>query len=120
MSTQDTCCTIVRYFEVPSENLSDFKALCERFVEKAKEETKCLYYGFSFCGNKAHCREGYQDADGILEHLSNVGGLLKEMLQIAKVSRLEVHGPKGELSKLEGPLAELKPDFYALEYGFRN
>ena len=43
MPTPDTCCTLVPYFEVPNENMSDFKALCERFMEKAKTETKCLY-----------------------------------------------------------------------------
>jgi len=30
MSTTDTCCTIVPYFEVPTENLAAFKALCDK------------------------------------------------------------------------------------------
>lgn len=67
-----------------------------------------------------HCREGYQDAGGVLAHLENVGALFKEALKIADLTRLEVHGPERELKKLRGPLAELKPQFFALRDGFRR
>jgi quinol monooxygenase YgiN len=120
MATQDKCCTIVPYFKVPAENLQAFKKLCEAFVEKSSSEPKCLYYGFTFDGNEAHCREGYSDAEGMLTHLENVGALLQEALKIAEISRLEVHGPEGELAKLRGPLAALKPQFFTLEFGFRK
>lgn len=118
--TTDTCCTIVPYFEVPDENLAAFKALCDAFVAQTKLEPACLYYGFSFCGNLAHCREGYRDAAGLLAHLKNVDALLKRALEIAKITRLEVHGPEAELAKLREPLAALKARFYVLECGFRN
>ncbi|UCF95257.1 MAG: hypothetical protein JSW39_14255 [Desulfobacterales bacterium] len=120
MATQDKCCTIVPYFKVQSGKLEAFKALCERFVVKTKEEPKCLFYGFSFAGDQAHCREGYEGAAGVLAHLENVGSLLEEALKIAELSRLEIHGPEEELAKLRGPLAELKPQFFTLEYGFRR
>ncbi|GAB4259129.1 MAG: hypothetical protein Kow0092_07140 [Deferrisomatales bacterium] len=120
MATQDTCCTIVPYFRVRPGKLDEFKALCEQFVEKTRSEPKCLYYGFSFCGDEVHCREGYADADGLLTHLDNVGALLQEALKLADITRLEVHGPEAELAKLRGPLAELKPQFFTLEYGFRK
>ena len=120
MSTQDKCCTIVPYFKVPSGNLEKFKGLCEAFVDKTSTEPKCLYYGFTFDGNEAHCREGYADAEGLLAHLENVGALLQEALKIAEITRLEVHGPEAELAKLRGPLADLKPQFFTLEYGFRR
>jgi quinol monooxygenase YgiN len=120
MSTKDKCCTIVPYFNVPAENLPAFKKLCEAFVEKSSSEPKCLFYGFSFDGNQAHCREGYADADAALAHLENVGALLQEALKIAEITRLEVHGPDAELAKLRGPLAGLKPQFFTLEYGFRK
>jgi len=120
MATQDRCCTIVPYFEVQSGKLEAFKALCERFVEKTNGEPKCLYYGFSFDGDQVHCREGYEDADAALTHLGNVGSLLEEALKIAELTRLEVHGPEDELTKLRGPLADLNPQFFTLEYGFRR
>ena len=120
MATQDKCCTIVPYFNVPVENLSAFKKLCEAFVEKSSTEPKCLFYGFSFDGNQAHCREGYADAEGALAHLENVGALLQEALKLAPITRLEIHGPEEELAKLRGPLASLKPQFFILEYGFRK
>ncbi|HEX9782639.1 MAG TPA: hypothetical protein VGA56_07900 [Opitutaceae bacterium] len=120
MSTKDKCCTIVPYFRVSSENLKAFKKFCERFVAMTTSEPKCLYYGFSFSGDQVHCREGYEDADGLLAHLDNVGALLQEALKISELTRLEVHGPEEELAKLREPLGKLQPQFYTLEYGFRR
>lgn len=120
MATTDTCCTIVPYFKVPAANMDAFKGLCEQFVAKTNEEPKCLYYGFSFCGDQAFCREGYADAEGVLAHLENVGAILQEALKISELTRLEIHGPEPELAKLRGPLANLNPHFFTLEYGFRR
>ena len=97
-----------------------FKEMCEQFVEKTDQEPKCLYYGFSFFEDQVHCREGYQDAEGLLAHLENVGPLLQEALKISELTRLEIHGPEEELAKLREPLAELQPQFFTLEYGFRR
>ena len=120
MATQDKCCTIVPYFKVQSGKLDAFKKLCEQLVEKTSTEPKCLYYGFSFAGDQAHCREGYADAEGALAHLENVGMLLQEAMKISEITRLEIHGPEEELAKLREPLAELQPQFFTLEYGFRR
>jgi quinol monooxygenase YgiN len=120
MSTQDKCCTIVPYFKVPDANMPAFKKLCEQFVAKSQSEPKCLYYGFSFDGDQAHCREGYEDAEGVLAHLENVGQLLDEALKIVTITRLEIHGPTEEVAKLREPLAKLKPQFFILDCGFRR
>ena len=120
MATQDTCVTIVPYFKVGEGQLDAFKALCEQFVEKALTEPKALYYGFSFAGDQVHCREGYADADGLLTHLDNVGALLQQALQIAELTRLEIHGTEDQLVQLRGPLADLNPEYFTLEYGFRR
>ena len=120
MATQDKCCTIAPYFKVNDGKLDAFQALCEQFVNKTKEEAKCLYYGFSFDGDTVHCREGYEDAEGLLAHLENVGALLQESLTIADITRLEVHGPEGELAKLREPLSDLNPQFFELKFGFRR
>ena len=120
MATQDKCCTIVPYFKVQSGKLEAFKEMCEQCVEKTDQEPKCLYYGFSFFEDLVHRREGYQDADGVLAHLENIGPLLQEALKIAELTRFEIHGPEEELAKLREPLADLKPQFFVLEYGFRR
>lgn len=120
MAVQDKCCTIAPYFKVPSDKLEAFKNLCERFVAKTREEAKCFYYGFSFDGDHVHCREGYEDAEGLLIHLQSVGSLIDEALKIAEIIRLEVHGPEEELAKLREPLASLNPQFFVLKYGFRR
>ena len=102
MATADSCCTIVPYFKVAEGQLEAFKLLSEKMVENTASEAKCHYYGFSFAGDLAHCREGYADADGLLAHLENVGELLGKALQISELTRLEVHGPEVELAKLRG------------------
>jgi quinol monooxygenase YgiN len=120
MATTDTCCTIVPYFKVPAQNMAAFKVICEQFLAKTSTETDCLYYGFSFNGDEAHCREGYKNAEAALAHLDNVGQVLAEALKIAALTRLEIHGPASELAKLRTPLAPLNPAFFVLEYGFRR
>ena len=120
MATDDKCCTIVPYFKVHEGQLEAFKALCEEFVAKTSQEPKALYYGFSFDGDQAHCREGYEDAAGLLAHLDNVDSLLVEAVKIADITRLEGHGPEAELAQLREPLANFNPQFFALEYGFRR
>jgi hypothetical protein len=67
-----------------------------------------------------HCREAYDDAEGLLAHLSNVGAILNEVLKIAQVTRLEVHGIAEELAKLTEPLSALAPTYFILEYGIRR
>jgi quinol monooxygenase YgiN len=120
MATQDTSCTIVPHFMVHEGELDTFKALCEQFVVATKQDPKCLYYGFSFNGNEAYCRESYQDAEALLNHIENVGALIDQSLALVELIRLEVHGIETELAKLRAPLAGLNPQYYVLEYGFRR
>ncbi len=120
MATDDTCCTIVPYFKIHAGKTAEFKTMCVQFVEKTKSEPGCLYYGFSFDGDRAFCREGYRDADAALAHVENIGALLTELLKIADLTQLELHGPETELAKLRGPLADLKAQYFTLEYGFRR
>jgi hypothetical protein len=100
--------------------MDEFKDFCEQFISITAQEPKCLYYGFSFNGDTVHCREAYEDAEGLLAHLADVGPLLKEALKIAQVTRLEVHGVAEELAKLTGPLSSLGPTYFTLEYGIRR
>jgi hypothetical protein len=116
----DSCCTLVPYFEVQDDKLEAFKALGQQFVAKTRTESGCVHYAFSFSGNVAHCREGYESAAAVLAHLENVGALLGEALKIAKIVRLEVHGPASEVEKLQEPLASLGPQFFVLEEGIRR
>lgn len=120
MFQADTCCTLVPYFEVPTEHLAAFKALGPAFVDKTRHEAGCLHYAFSFNGNIAHCREGYVNAEAILAHLENVAQPLGEALKLAALVRLEVHAPAAEIEKLKAPLAALNPQYFVLEAGIRR
>jgi quinol monooxygenase YgiN len=120
MAITDTCCSIAPYFKVHADKLDEFKKLCAQMVEKSNQEPGCLFYGYTFNADQAHCREGYGDAEAVLAHLGNIGPLLQEALKMADITRLEVHGPGAELAKLREPMAGLNPQFFTLEYGFRR
>jgi quinol monooxygenase YgiN len=113
----DTCCTLVPYFEVAEGKLDEFKALGPVFVDLTSTEPGCVHYAFSSNGMIVHCREGYDNADALLAHLGNVDAPLQEALKIARIIRLEVHGPAAELDKLRGPLAGLNPEWFVLVEG---
>lgn len=120
MAKPDTCCTLVPYFQAHPGQLEAVKAMGPDFIARTTTEAKCLHYAFSVSGDIVHCREGYTDADGILAHLDNVGALLQQVLKLADLIRLEVHGPAAELAKLKEPLKDLNPQYFELvEEGFR-
>jgi hypothetical protein len=52
--------------------------------------------------------------------ITNVSSFLEEALKISDLAHLEIHGPEEELAKLREPRADLNPQFFTLEYGFRR
>ncbi len=120
MAAKDTCVTLVPYFKVHEGKLEQFKGGCAAFIEATKTEPACVHYAFTFNVDEAHCREGYDDAEGVLAHLENIGSLLEEALTIADLTRLEVHGPAAELDKLRKPLKDLSPVYFELHDGIRR
>ncbi len=120
MALEDTVCTLVPYFTVHEGKLDEFKALGEQMVERTKSEADVVFYGFSFSGQRAHCREGYTSAAGVLNHLGNVDELLQAALKIASLDLLEVHAPASEVAALQEPLKDLSPTYFTMETGFRR
>jgi quinol monooxygenase YgiN len=103
------------YFKAHPGKLDAFKEMLPRFLEKTATETSCLFYEFGINGDELFCREAYENAAGLLEHLDNVGELLAEAMKIADLTRIEIHGPAAELEKLKQPLANMNPAWFALE-----
>jgi quinol monooxygenase YgiN len=103
------------YFKAHPGKLEAVPAFFPQFVEKTATEKDCLYYGFTVSGDEIFCREAYETAEGVLAHLENIGALLAEMLTIADLTRVEVHGPTAELEKLKLPLPHLSPKWFAIE-----
>jgi len=95
--------------------LDAIKAMLPRFVAKTATEKEILFYKFSWHGDELFCREAYQNAEGLLAHLENVGALLTEAMKMADLTRVEVHEPAAELQKLKKPLAHLNPAWFMLE-----
>ena len=108
------------YFKARPGKLAEAKGMLPRFVAKVSPETLTLHYDFTINGDEIHCRESYSGAEGLLAHLDNVGSLLGEFLKVADLTRVEVHGPAGELAKLKGPLADLKPAWFVYECGVQR
>lgn len=108
------------YFKAHPGQLAKFKAAMPVFIEKTRAEKDNLYYEFTVNGNEVFCREAYVGAAGALAHLGNIGAELAEILKLATLTRLEVHGPATELDQLRGPLAPLNPAWFVLEAGLRR
>jgi hypothetical protein len=120
MSALSNFVSLHPYFKAHRGKLKAVKAGFPRFVEKTATERKNLFYGFTINGDEILCREGYTDAEGVLAHLDNVGALLAEMLTVADLTRVEVHGPAAELNKLKEPLAHLNPAWFAIQCGVKK
>jgi quinol monooxygenase YgiN len=107
------------YFCVNPGELEAVKALLPRFVEVTRKEPKCIFYGFTLADDDEllFCQEAYEDGEGLLAHLANVGTLLAELLTHSTLIRLEAHGPAAELAKLRGPMASLNPKYFVVQHG---
>ena len=117
MNQSTNVVSIHPYFKAKPGKLAEAKAMLPTFVAKTATEKLVRHYDFTVNGDEIHCRESYVGADGLLAHLENIGAVLGEFLKIVDLTRLEVHGPAGELGKLKGPLANLKPSWFVYECG---
>ena len=122
MATTDTSISPAPYFTVKPGKMAEFKSLCEQMVQKTSEEPGALYCGFCFDGDQAFSREAYQNADAWVAHLGNIGAIFGEMLKVADLSRLEVHGPAAELVTVRKVLDQMgiQAQCWTLECGFRR
>jgi hypothetical protein len=105
------------YFKVRPGQMDAFKAALPVFIEKARSEPNNLFYEFTINGDEVFCREAYAGAAGALLHLANISAPLLELLKIATLTRLEVHGPAAELDQLRAPMAPMNPAWFVLETG---
>ncbi len=119
MSLPANVVSIHPYFKAHAGMAEAFRKSLPVFIERTATEELNLYYEFTSHDDEFFCREGYIGAEGVLAHLDNVGGPLGELLKIADLTRLEIHGPAEEIDKLRGPLGHLNPAWFTLECGVR-
>lgn len=120
MSRSTNVVSIHPYFKAKPGKLAEAIAMLPKFVATTAAEKLVLHYDFTIHGDEIHCRESYTGAEGLLAHVENIGAVLGEFLKIVDLTRLEVHGPAGELEKLKGPLAQLKPTWFVYECGLNR
>ena len=105
------------YFKAHAGQQAACHALLPAFVEKTQPDKDCLYYEFTVHDDEIFCREAYTTAAAALAHLDTVGPLLGEMLKIADLTRLEIHGPAAELELMKPALSGLNPAWFATVTG---
>lgn len=120
MSPVECSVSLHPYFHVQPGKLEAVKKLLPEFVARTSTEKGVLFYEFTLNGDEVFCREAYVNAEAALDHLTNVGALLEQMLTVATLTRLEIHGPAAELDKLREPLGKLGPSWFAWECGLRR
>merc|ERR1711953_150785 len=107
----DETLTVLVYWSI--RDYARFLTGVKDFQDLTKQEEMVRYYGFCLSGSKAICREGYDCAEGFLEHLENVDQPLKAAMEVADVTRVEVHGPAAEVEKLRSPLSAFPAVFWS-------
>ena len=105
------------YFKAHEGQRDACHALLPAFVEMTQPDGDCLYYEFTSHEDNLFCREAYTTATAALAHLDTVGPLLGEMLKIADLTRLEIHGPEAELEIMKPVLAGLNPTWFSTVTG---
>lgn len=117
MSLPANLVTIHPYFKTHLGKEDQAQAVMEKFVAKTQGEPLCLFYEFTVLDDAVFCREGYEGAAGVLQHLENIGEILGEMLTVSDLTRLEFHGPAEEIDRLREPLGHLNPAFFVRRCG---
>ena len=117
MSLPANLVTIHPYFKTHPGKEDQALAVMEKFVAKTQGEPLCLFYEFTVLDDAVFCREGYEGAAGVLQHLENIGEILGEMLTVSDLTRLEFHGPAEEIDPLREPLGHLSPAFFVRRCG---
>ena len=117
MAQSFNCVCLVPYFKAFPGKEAEVRKMFPKFVEKTSLENGVVYYDFFSNGDEFYCREAYRDAAAALAHLTNVGVLLDEMMKLADLTRVEIHGSASEVAKVKESLEPLHPICFVHEHG---
>ena len=96
-------------------NLDTVRTLLLRFVEKTVNERGIFSTGSVSTAMKCSAAKVTKAPKALLRISTMLGALLSEMLKVADLTRVELHGPAYDLEKLKRPLAHMNPAWFALE-----
>lgn len=117
MNSRQDVVSVHPYFKVHAGKLAEFRAILPAMIAKVSAEPGTLAYEIGANGDEFMFREAYAGAAGWQAHMVNTDALVAKLLQASTVTRLEVHGPAGELDKLRAQVAAMNPVWYARETG---
>ena len=89
-----------RFPNIPSGNILEFKKLATQALEITKGEAGTLQYDWFFSDDETVCvvRETYADSDAVLAHMTNLGELIGELLEVSGGCEFEIFGsPSAQL-----------------------
>jgi hypothetical protein len=105
------------------QDLTKWKEAGEEFTAMTANEPENVYYGFTVleqgprAGDRGVCKEGYRSAEAFLKHLQNVDSPLKKALEVASISKIEVHGPAAQIAQLKAPLQDFPVEYWSAADG---
>jgi quinol monooxygenase YgiN len=118
--TPDTLCATQMYFDVS--DWTKARPVMSEFLDRTTKESGCLYSGWSKKNNEMVWRESYADGDSVATHFTKTGPLINKLLSgPAKLTRVEIHGPKEELKKTGKDIIKkaitatsIEPEYFAI------
>jgi len=92
------------------------------FVKKTRNESGCLYYGWSMSDDQLVCEEIYVDATAVAAHLKNIGEQIGQITAegVCKLDSIELHGPAGEVEKCKKAFDPLGAKYFITDSSCAN
>jgi len=75
--------------------LDEFKQVANEFIQRvelSEPDTVSYEWFLDVDGNKCYILEWYKDSPALLAHLDNIRDLYGDLLEVSKITRLEVFG----------------------------
>jgi len=106
----------------PTYTVSDWakaRPIMAEFLELSRSERGAMFSGWTVCGDKLFCRDGYHDAAAVTVHMKNVSPTIDKLLAsgAATLDSMQLHGPKAELDKCAESLASYAPQLFEIKEG---
>eukprot|EP00694_Reclinomonas_americana_P002413 EC787874.1.p2 GENE.EC787874.1~~EC787874.1.p2 ORF type:complete len:141 (+),score=61.85 EC787874.1:29-424(+) len=104
---RDTIVTITPIYRIAAANVTEFvDVYLATDIELVQKETKLLMYAPALRelpNGDVDClfREGFESAEGVIEHLANIHHLMAEISRLGSMQKIECHGPRSEIDKLK-------------------
>lgn len=100
INANNTLITMHPHYKV--KNWEQAQPIVQEIIEKAAREPGCVLYSWHVDGDSLVCREAFLDSNALFRHLVMAGPLREALIAgPTAIERIEVHGPKTEITKIK-------------------